>query len=255
MIFNDIQATLASHPLRRLHTLSRVVLIAALCFLSYLFDGWPALLVLFAAVVVLKALPGYGATDGLKDTLSILRTLLPFVILIVLINLFLVGRETPVLLRALFGLKQSLRVVIVILALRLLLSVASPIELSDTFIRVLYPLKRIGLKVEELSLVLMLIFSFVPLITREAERIRTAQAVRSGFREGLGMVRQVVPLLVPLVIGVFRRAEDIECSLRARYFERRSISRESMSLGLGAVDLTAIVLSIAALAAGVYSGI
>jgi len=253
VLFDNRQNGFQDHPLRRLHALSRLVIVVVLCFLSYFTKGWLPLVSILLLVVLLRALPGWGMRDGLKEILSFVRTLLPFIILIVLINVILVAREKPVSYRLLIGLRQSIRVLNVLLALRLLLWTTSPMELSDTFIRLLYPLKRIGLRVEDLSLVLMLIFSFVPLITREAERIRTAQAVRSGFKRGFGVVREVVPLLVPLVIGVFRRAEEVESSLRVRYFERRGSMSGRKRLELAPIDFAVLIISAAVFVAGLYS--
>jgi len=246
MLFDGKLATELSHPLRRLNTVSRIILISALAILSYSFNRWPALLVVFIVVVSLKAIP----ERSLKGVFRTIRVLAPFLVIILLINLFLVGREMAISFRIFFGLKQGLRVVTLLLALRVFFETTTPIELSDTFFSLLAPLKRLGLKVSELSFIVMMTFSFIPLITEEARRIKLAQSVRSGFKEGFSEVRRLAPLIVPLIVGIFRRAEDLESALKVRYFSRREPAISSAGMSFSPVDIAVIALSIFVLFAG-----
>jgi len=247
MFFGENAAEGLSHPLRNLNTLSRIILISVLAILSYSFDRWPALLVVFFVVVLLEALP----ERSIKGVLNTIKVLLPFLVIILLINIFLVGRGREIFFRVSFGLKQALRVVTLLLALRVFFEVTSPVELSDTFFSILSPLRRLGLRVNELSFVVMMTFSFIPLITEEAKRIRLAQSIRSGFKEGFSEVRQFAPLLVPLIVGIFRRAEDLESALKVRYFGRRNPATVGAKISFSFVDVAVIALSILVLFAGV----
>ena len=85
--------------------------------------------------------------------------------------------------------------------------------------RALAPLRRIGLRVGEISLMTMIAFSFIPLMADEVRRLQLAQAVRCGFpKRGPAAIRAAVPLLAPLVIGVFRRADEIDTALHVRCY-------------------------------------
>lgn len=249
MIYTGMDSIDKSHPLRRLHPLTRFVFFAFLCFAAYIFEGWFVLGAIFAVVLFLRVL-GKGRV---QDVLFILRMLVPFFALIVVINLLLVSRERPVSWRLLYGLRQCVRIALVIVAFKVFLTITSPLELSDLFLSLFRPLRRIGVRVEEMSLVVMVTFSFIPLFFIESERIRLAQAVRGGFKEGFGMVRQVVPLLVPLVIGIFRRAEEIEYALKVRYFQQRHIYSAAERQPFVLLDFLVIAASVALFVAGTYA--
>jgi energy-coupling factor transporter transmembrane protein EcfT len=111
-----------------------------------------------------------------------------------------------------------------------------------------------GLRVGELSLMTMITFSFIPLMMDEARRLHLALAVRCGFPKGaLGMVRGGVLLVVPLVIGLFRRAEEIDLALQARCY-RLDEPRSSLgSQGPRAVDYAVSAGFILAFGIGLYA--
>lgn len=101
---------------------------------------------------------------------------------------------------------------------------------------------------------LMVVFSFLPLVAEEAGRLTTAVATRCGFGGGLSMrARNGVALLAALVVGVMRRAEELEISLAARRYTIERACRRPSGTRPGAWDVVLLVLSLSIFAAGVYA--
>ncbi|MCK4236919.1 MAG: energy-coupling factor transporter transmembrane protein EcfT, partial [Candidatus Krumholzibacteria bacterium] len=167
---------------------------------------------------------------------------------------FFVGRSDPLWANVLRGLLQGLRIAVILAAASLFLTVTDPVDLSDSILRAMEPLKRRGVRVGDLSLMLMIVFSFLPLIADEARRLRTAQAVRCGFhRWGLGMLKEVIPLLAPLVIGIFRRAEEMELSLAARCYNLERPRSSYTRSRVGRLDLVVFSASVLLFIFGLYA--
>lgn len=100
----------------------------------------------------------------------------------------------------------------------LLGAIASPWELAEHLRRLLWPLRRVGLPVGELALVMGLALQLVPLLQREAQLILRAQRARGLALEGppWRRARRLVAILLPLILSSLRRAEELALALRAR---------------------------------------
>lgn len=103
----------------------------------------------------------------------------------------------------------------------LILSLTTPaVELTDGFFKFLSPLKKLKFPIEELSLMMMIALRFIPLLIDEAFTLKKAQQARGADFEGnlLKRSKKLVPLLLPLFISSFRKAEDLSFALDARGF-------------------------------------
>lgn len=201
--------------LHRLHPLSKLFVLVLVSVAAFLFKQWYVAVALVAALALLYA----HREIGPRRLLAVLKPLPLFVALIVLANVFLVHHSGPWERAAQAGLVQAIRVVAVILGANLFLAVTDPIDLSDAALGAAQPLKRFGRGTGEFSLMVMIVFSFIPLMAEEARRLQVAQAARCGFpRRGVPAVTAAAALLTPLVIGIFRRAEEIDDSLRVRCY-------------------------------------
>jgi energy-coupling factor transport system permease protein len=113
------------------------------------------------------------------------------------------------------------RLVLLTLASVLLTASTSPIELTDAVSDLLKPLSRIGLPSAEIALVMSIAMRFVPTILEETERIIRAQVSR-GARIGEGSLvmrmKSFIPILIPLFVSSFRRADDLAVAMEARGF-------------------------------------
>ena len=113
------------------------------------------------------------------------------------------------------------RLVLLTLVSVLLTASTSPIELTDAVSDLLKPLSHIGVPSAEIALVMSIAMRFVPTILEETERIIRAQVSR-GARIGEGSIvvrmKSFIPILIPLFVSSFRRADDLAVAMEARGF-------------------------------------
>lgn len=250
MAVPKIQYREGTTALHRLHPLSKLFVLIVVCLSVFMFEQWYVPIGLTALLFVL-----YLPRDiGVRRLAVLLRSAQFFILLIVLANIFLGVSGRSYIERAAHGLLQSVRVVDVLAATSLYLVVTDPVDLSDSVIRAALPLRNLGVRTGELSLMVMVIFSFIPHLFDEAKRLKTAQSVRSGHQgRVLGFIGNVVPLLAPLIIGVFRRAEEMEFALTARAFSFDTARTSMHRTRMGFVDISLCVSVAAIFLAGVYA--
>lgn len=125
-----------------------------------------------------------------------------------------------------FGIRNGLfilcRFVLIIFMSTLLTLSTPPLELSDALEYVLRPLNAIRFPVHEISLMLSIALRFVPTLMDETEKIMNAQRARGvDFGEGnlIQKMQAIVPLLIPLFVSSFNRAEDLATAMEARGYQ------------------------------------
>ncbi len=117
------------------------------------------------------------------------------------------------------GLFIGVRLIILIMFTSLLTLTTSPIELTDGLEDLLKPFQKIGVPAHELAMMMTIALRFIPTLLEEAERIMRAQMARGADFESGNLVRRakaLVPLLVPLFVSAFRRADDLAMAMEAR---------------------------------------
>ncbi|WP_456279524.1 energy-coupling factor transporter transmembrane component T family protein [Bacillus sp. AK128] len=121
------------------------------------------------------------------------------------------------------GLRQgifiSIRFFLLIVMTSLLTLTTTPIEVTDGMESLLHPFKRFKLPVHELALMMSISLRFIPTLMQETEKIMKAQAARGvEFSSGpmKERVKAIIPLLVPLFINSFRRADELANAMEAR---------------------------------------
>ena len=147
-----------------------------------------------------------------------------------------------------------LRIVMLIMGTFLLTYTTSPIALTDGLENLLGPLKKLHLPVHELAMMMSIALRFIPTLTEEADRIMKAQSARgASFDEG-GLIKRaksVIPLLVPLFVSAFRRAEELAMAMEVRCYhggEGRTRLHVLRFTRRDAIGLAAFALLIAAVA-------
>ncbi|MDD4601068.1 Energy-coupling factor transporter transmembrane protein EcfT [bioreactor metagenome] len=119
------------------------------------------------------------------------------------------------------GLLMSARLVYLIIISSLLTFTTSPISLTDGIERLLRPFKKIGVPAHELAMMMTIALRFIPTLLEETERIIKAQTARGAdFQSGniLKRAKNMVPILVPLFISAFRRADELATAMEARCY-------------------------------------
>ncbi len=164
---------------------------------------------------------------------SILKSLKPLVFILIftgILNIFFTAGETVLvsfwvieitlegLIRAFFML---IRILMLISGTFLLTYTTSPIALTDGLESLLNPLKKIKMPVHELAMMMCIALRFIPTLIEETDKIMSAQKARGAdFESGnlLERVKALIPVLVPLFISAFRRADELATAMECRCY-------------------------------------
>ncbi|MGN0308540.1 MAG: energy-coupling factor transporter transmembrane component T family protein [Lachnospiraceae bacterium] len=205
----------------------RVKLVATICYILSLFlvdSVWGYLVAgLFLAVMIrLSHVPFKFMIRGMKAILFLL-------LLTVVFNLFLTPGEPVISLWKLTMTKEGIKTA-VMMAVRLSLLIigsslmtltTTPNNLTDGMERLLRPLRRLHVPVHEIAMMMSIALRFIPILLEETDKIMKAQIARGAdFESGnlLKKAKALVPLLVPLFISAFRRANDLAMAMEARCY-------------------------------------
>lgn len=141
--------------------------------------------------------------------------------------------------------KMSLRLIMMVVGSSALTLTTTPIRLTDALEYVLKPFKKIGLPAHDLAMMMTIALRFIPLLMEEIDRIMKAQMARGADFDTGGLIKKVkslIPLLVPLFISAFRRADDLATAMEARCY-RGDINRTKMvEMKMNNRDRLALVL-------------
>lgn len=152
------------------------------------------------------------------------------------------------------GFLISLRLLLLIIVSSLLMFTTSPLLLTDALEDLLKPLKKIGFPAHELAMMMTIAMRFIPTLLEETDKIRKAQQARGvDFESGnfINRAKQMVPILVPLFISAFRRADELAMAMEARCYhggEGRTRMKKLMVGKLDYICITWFIFVIGALA-------
>lgn len=137
-----------------------------------------------------------------------------------------------------------LRLVYLIIGTSMLTLTTSPIALTDGIEYLLNPFKKIGLPAHELAMMMTIALRFIPTLLEETDKIMKAQMARGAdFESGNVMKRAkaLIPLLVPLFISAFRRADELAMAMEARCYRGGENRTRMKVLRYGKNDVVASV--------------
>jgi energy-coupling factor transport system permease protein len=242
-------------PLHALDPRAKILATAVLVVGLFLVGSVAGLLVFSAAFVLLVA--ASHVPPG-----AFLRPLRPVALILALTVVFqvLFVREGATLLEwgvlevheggLRMGLFLALRILLLVSLAGLLTATTAPVALADGIEDLLSPLKKLRFPAHEVAMMMTVALRFIPTLQEEAQKITRAQAARGAdFSEGslLRRVRAMLPVLVPLTIGAFRRADELAEAMesrgyrggegRTRYRELRFRARDALALGAAALVL------------------
>lgn len=165
------------------------------------------------------------------------------------------------LIRAVF---LALRLLLLVSGTTLLTLTTTPIALTDGLESLMHPLKKIGFPAHEIAMMMSIALRFIPTLLEETDRIMRAQASRgASFTEGglFQRARALLPLLIPLFVSAFRRAEELALAMearcyhggegRTRYHVLRYSARDGFAL-LVLLFVSALIVADAVLAPALY---
>lgn len=146
-----------------------------------------------------------------------------------------------------------LRLFFLVMGSALLTLTTTPVELTDGIESLLTPLKWVRFPVHELALIMSIALRFIPTLIDETNRIIAAQKARGAdFESGniFKRIKAIVPVLIPLLISAFRRAEELGDAMDARCYSATKNRTKYKKLRFGWRDLI-IFLTFASLITGV----
>ena len=138
----------------------------------------------------------------------------------------------------------TLRIGLFIMIANLLTLTTSPMSITDAIERFLSPFKFLNVPAHEIAMMMSISLRFIPILIEEAERIRNAQLSRGGSFNGhmVKKIKSIIPVVVPLFLATFRRANDLALAMDARCY-RGSVGRTSYyKLNLSSKDIGAILI-------------
>lgn len=205
----------------------RVKLVGTICYIISLFLvnnvwGYVAAALFLAAMIKLSNVPFKFMVKGMRSIIFLL-------LITVVFNMFLTPGEVLVSFWKLNITKEGLKLAIM-MAIRLSFLIigssvmtltTTPNNLTDGMENLMKPLRKIKVPVHEIAMMMSIALRFIPILLEETDKIMKAQIARGAdFESGniMKKAKALVPLLVPLFISAFRRANDLAMAMEARCY-------------------------------------
>lgn len=158
-----------------------------------------------------------------------LKAIMVLMVITALFNLFLTPGETVVSFWVLNITKEgatnavlmAIRLTYLILGTSIMTLTTTPNQLTDGLEKSLMPFSKIGVPVHAIAMMMSIALRFIPILIEETDKIMKAQMARGAdFESGnlLKKVKNMIPLLVPLFVSAFRRADDLAMAMEARCY-------------------------------------
>ncbi|MBQ9832982.1 MAG: energy-coupling factor transporter transmembrane protein EcfT [Clostridia bacterium] len=147
------------------------------------------------------------------------------------------------------GIRQALfmtfRLLLLVMGTSLMTFTTTPIALTDGLEKLLAPLKKIGFPAHELAMMMTIALRFIPILLEESDKITKAQLSRGADLESGNIIKKaksMVPILVPLFISAFRRADELAMAMESRCYHGDEGRTRMRVLTLKKCDFTAFLV-------------
>ena len=229
-----------------------VYIVALFCAVSWV--SYAVVFVFLAVTIELSKIPVKSIVRGMKPLVVILVFTGVLNLFFttggeVLVSFWVITITTEGLVRAIF---MVIRILMLISGTFLLTYTTSPISLTDGLESLLSPLKAIRLPVHELSMMMCIALRFIPTLIEETDKIMSAQKARGAdFESGslLQRVKALVPILVPLFISAFRRADELATAMECRCYQGGDGRTKMKLLRFKHFDFTSLLIGVGLVAA------
>ncbi|MCM1533123.1 MAG: energy-coupling factor transporter transmembrane protein EcfT [Corallococcus sp.] len=233
---------------------ARIKLILCLLFMVGIF--FVISFVGFAFVTLFLVMLIAASKVPLRSVLRSVKGIIFLLLLTVVLNIFF-NRDGNVLVEwkfivitdggLIYAAKMFLRLVYLVVGSSLLMLTTTPVDLTHAIESLLKPLRVIRFPVHELALIMSLTLSFIPSLLEETDRIIRAQKARGADFDTGGLVRRAkafVPILIPLLVGGFRRAEELANAMNSRCYEGATKRTQMRVMKLGWRDLVGALVTL-----------
>lgn len=234
-------------PIHRMDPRTKLILTVVYIVALFLAENWISYLVMMAFLVScikISSIPPKSIVRGMKPLIFILMFTAILNLFytdggIVLVRLGSLAITTEGLKRAFF---MIWRIMMLISGTFLLTYTTSPISLTDGLESLLNPLKKIHVPVHELAMMMSIALRFIPTLIEETDKIMNAQKARGAdFENGsiIDRAKALVPVLVPLFISAFRRADELATAMECRCYQGGEGRTKMKLLRYSRVDIQA----------------
>jgi len=199
----------------------------------------------------------------IKSVLRSIKGILFLIIFTAIINLFFYGSGGTLLFKlwfikvydtaAIFTAFMALRLFLLVMGTSLMTLTTTPVALTDGIESLLKPLNYVKFPVHELALIMSIALRFIPTLMDETDRIIRAQKARGADFETGGLIKRakaLVPILIPLLVSAFRRAEELGDAMDARCYSGAKGRTKYKKLKYGIRDFIGMII-IAIVIAGI----
>jgi energy-coupling factor transport system permease protein len=225
------------------------------------------IVMLFSAKEVIGLIPGIlffifsylVSSVPLKMIFKSLKPIIPLVVFTAVLNPFFVGNDVIfkfwIIKITGEGIKFSIFMIVRIIALiagtSLLTYTTTPIRLTDGLESLLSPLKKLKVPVHELSMMMTIALRFIPTLIEETNKIMNAQKARGADLESGGLLKRakaLIPILIPLFVSAFRRAEELALAMESRCYHGGEGRTKLKELHFKVRDVVSVLISLLFLA-------
>ena len=246
--------------IHRLDPRTKLIMLVVYIVALFMATGWAGYALLFAflvCVIKISTIPVKSIVKGMKPLVMIL-------IFTGVLNLFFTQEGKLLVdfwvIRIYSGgvsraAMMMIRILMLITCTFLLTYTTSPIALTDGLEALMGPLKKVGVPVHELSMMMCIALRFIPTLIEETDKIMCAQKARGAdFENGslMDRARALIPILVPLFISAFRRADELATAMECRCYQggegRTKLKQlhytrlDFIAYGVGAVLVLGVIL-------------
>lgn len=217
----------AESPVHRLDPRVKIVVTGAFTAALFLVDSWAGMAAVAVVAVAAVAISGVSLRLAARGLLPIVW-LLGFTLIFNALwpamrsqNLLVLGPlrlDEAGLLRGLFF---AVRIVVLVLGTSLVTLTTSPVALTDALSSLMRPLRYVRVPVDDAAMMLSIALRFIPTTAEEAERIVIAQTARGAAFDSRGPIRRArawAPVLIPLFVRLFKRADDLALAMESRCY-------------------------------------
>ncbi len=120
-----------------------------------------------------------------------------------------------------FAVRMAIRLIFLIIGSSLMTLTTTPTQLTDAMEALMNPLRRFHVPVHEIAMMMSIALRFIPILMEETDKIMKAQMARGADFESRNLIKKVrslIPILVPLFVSAFRRANDLAMAMEARCY-------------------------------------
>lgn len=259
-------------PIHALNAQVKIILACVFSIAVFFVESWAGLLIVAAFVAMLYMMARVPVTRAARGLIPIIF-ILAFTIIVHTFSISLGSAAAPGLSTAgslglmqewvllgsfgitldglMRGLFFALRIVLLVLICSLLTFTSSMMELTDAMLRMFGPLRRFGVPVDDIAMMISIALRFIPTTAREAQMIQLAQKARcANFDDGNLFVRlkSWVPVFIPLFVRLFRRADDLADAMDARCYAGGRRTRMNVTT-LSGTDVATLIIGIVAIVA------